>query len=830
MAFSFDVTTGIPRLNQSGTDTGLAGIATAIAALPSVERSTTFTTSAMRKPPIPNGMWYRCSTAGTSAATAPTYNPVVGSTTTDGTSVWTAFLAPVIQTLGTANHYFMPAIRFQITGTLTNANPQQQNFHCFDLFIFAGNFISGAWASDGVTPRWNGVHFITTRTNASGADPSAFFIQAGGQCTLIGGEVQVSGGVSFDDNTTPRSYKTRWRNTKEFGASSARFRSYTSNAIFQDVEAYDMAFDLFRMPTVPPSIKAIGSEYVYQYVGAAFGGADAKFSASALENPDGTYDFDNFASGWVELYNCAKGIDLNVVSQNPTTSILQKHLVPLFQNIEFTAKDTTGAVVENVRLTAKETPTNSPTVTFTTAGNLKTWDFINPLGYEVTTGANGKGYSSPVLKIDYWQSSFKRSVRWPIVSYIENGVTVLRATATYEARAANFKTTQVIVPLGYDDVKDASFGVVGLDTPMSVSETTASAITGISLVPSGANSGIATITAKNLQDVWNYYRWWISQFANRSSNDTWTCIGGVLDTGNWNVIIVGNVTKTANITSVKTTGLLTNNGTVNFPYEDSLGVRVAVSNLDPESFGVTWNLRYKKVADSLWTEITGTGNTTVILVEPTVDYDLQARVAGYTWKSITFNSEDALTVDLGLVYHVADDGTPQYLKPYNALLVDIFEYNDAEMSVEVTNTTGSIIQPSFNEMYQVIEKIQQNPDLVWMWVNPVTTNSTSQKVLVPPTSPLTLYLSTDSDASVKITCPVVYSDTGISADDRVKGNPTGYSIILGSSATADSSLIVSQLVEQLGGTGYDTETHSLTKIKVKVDKSLTKTQFLGFKS
>lgn len=34
MAFAFDVTSGIPRLTQSGTDTGLGGIATATNALP----------------------------------------------------------------------------------------------------------------------------------------------------------------------------------------------------------------------------------------------------------------------------------------------------------------------------------------------------------------------------------------------------------------------------------------------------------------------------------------------------------------------------------------------------------------------------------------------------------------------------------------------------------------------------------------------------------------------------------------------------------------------------------------------------------------------------
>ena len=271
---------------------------------------------------------------------------------------------------------------------------------------------------------------------------------------------------------------------------------------------------------------------------------------------------------------------------------------------------------------------------------------------------------------------------------------------------------------------------------------------------------------------------------------------------------------------------VTNDGTIGVPYQDVLGSRILLSGLDPQGFGVTWNVRYRKVGETAWVTISGTGNSTVILTD-TSEYELQARVAGYTWKETTFNTGVVLSVDLALQYHVADDGTPQWLKSFNSSLVDIFEYNDAEMEVEVTNTTGAILQPGFPELYRVVEKVQQDPTLVWLWVNPVTTNATSQKVLIPPTSPLRMYLSTDSDASVKITCPVVYSDTGISADDRVKGNPDGYSIILGSSATADSSLIVSQLIEQLGGQGFNTNNHSLTKIKVKVDKNLTKTQYLG---
>jgi hypothetical protein len=577
MAWSFDVASNIPRLNQSGTDTGLGGIATAINDLPIVARSTAVTNTIMRKPPIANGMWYRCSTAGTTSATAPTYNPVAGSTTTDGTSVWTAFQAPLVQNLGTTNHYFMPAVRVQITGTLTNSNPQQQNFHCLDLFIFTGNFISGAWASDGVTPRWDGVHFATTRTTASGADPSAFFIQNNGQCTFIGGEVQCSGGVSFDSGTTPRSYKTRWRGTKEFGASSSRFRSYTTNAIFQDVEAYDFAFDLFRMPTVAPSIKAIGSEYVYQYVGAAFGGADAKFSASALENPDGTYDFDNFASGWVELYNCVKGANLNVYNQNPTTSILQKHCVPLYQDLRITAKDTTGAAIENVRFNTTDVPNNSPTVTFITAGNLKTWDFRNALSYETTTNVSGIALSTPVLQVWYWQTSFKQNLRFPL------------STATYQGRAYNYKTMNVSVVLGSNSIQDVSAGMVSLDTATTVTESVASAITGITLTPSGATGGTITISSnKSYQDIWNYYRYWISQFANKTSNDTWTCIGGTLNTQNWNIVVNTGVTITssANISTLRTLGTVTLNGTAKITavYQDIAGTST-VLELNPPSNG-----------------------------------------------------------------------------------------------------------------------------------------------------------------------------------------------------------------------------------------------------
>jgi hypothetical protein len=535
MAWAFDVTSNIPRLTQSGTDSGLAGIATAINALPRVTVSTAYNTSAIRKPPVDNGMWYRCSVAGTTAATAPTYNPVAGSTTFDGTARFVAVLAPDVRTLGTANHYYMPVFRFNITGTLTNANPQIQNFTCWDVICSAtgATFNSGQWASDGVTPLYDGLHFCATRVGANGPDDTSggFQLQLNSQCTFIGGEVQVAGAVGFANDSTPRSYQTRWRNTKDWGGvTSSRFRSRSTTAIFRDCEFFDMAFDLFRMPA-EFSVKARGSEYLAQYVGAAFGGADAKFVASNLENVDGIYDFDNFSSGWVELYNCRQGAALKVVSQMSTPSVLARHCVPLYQDLIITARDTSGVVVQDVRFTATETPTNSPTITITTASNLKTWDFRTPLTYQTTTNASGVALSSPVLNVWYWQTSFKQSLRFP------------SSTATYQGRAYNFKTVNVSVVLGASAAIPVSAGMIGLDTATTVDEATALAYTGITFAPSGATGGTVTISSsRSLQEIWNAYRAWISQFANRSSNDTWGCISGNMSMGAWNMVVDSGVT------------------------------------------------------------------------------------------------------------------------------------------------------------------------------------------------------------------------------------------------------------------------------------------------
>jgi hypothetical protein len=564
MPFAFDVVSGVPRITQTGTDANLGGMATAINAVATVARSTAVAAGAILRPPAANGLWYRCTTAGTTAASAPLYNTVEGGSTTDGTAIFNAFLAPVIRTIAGGNHYYMPSVRVQINGTLTNANPQQNNFTCFDVEMAGGNWTSGTYASDSVTPLWNGLHFCAMRQGSAGAEESdgGLRLLSGAQFTFIGGEVQVAGSIVFNSGTTPRTYGTRWRNSREFGASSARIRNKTANAIFSQIELFDIAFDLFVMPTTAPSIKARGSEYLYQYVGSQFGGADARFVAFDLENPSGQFDFDNFGSGWVELYNCRSGAALRVVTQHPSSVFWVRHCVPLYQDLVITARDTAGAAVPDVRFTATESPTNPPTVTFTTQGNLKVWDFRTAATYQTTTNASGVALTSPVLNVWYWQTTFRQSLRFPA------------STATYEGRAYGYKSTTVSVLLGASAAIPVAAGMISRDTSTVLTHAAALAQTGITFAASGATGGTVTISAnETLQDVWDYYNAWIIEFANRPSNDTWTCVAGNMSMGAWNLVVNSGVTLSGsgNVTSFSTTGSVTNNGAITTVYTSSAG-------------------------------------------------------------------------------------------------------------------------------------------------------------------------------------------------------------------------------------------------------------------
>jgi hypothetical protein len=477
----------------------------------------------------------------------------------------------------------MPDFRFSIEGTLTNSNPQQENFTCWDLLLpaVASNFTSGAWASDGVTPRWDGLHFCATRVGSNNADNGSGGLQLqNGSFTFIGGEVQVAGAIGLTAGTTPRSYYTRWRNTKEWGASSSRIRSYTNLAVFRTCEFFDIAFDLFRMPA-EFSVKGRGCEYLAQYVGAQAGGADAKFTATNLENVDGTYDFDNYFSGWIELYNCAKGANLSVVTQYPNSAQWTKHCVPLYQDLIITAKNTAGVVVQDVRFSCTDSPTNSPTTTISTQANLKTWDFRDPITYQTTTNSSGVATSTPVLNVWYWSTTFKQNLRFPA------------STATYEGRAANYKTMTVSVVLGASAAIPVSAGMVGLDTPMTITETAALALTGITLTPSGATGGVIDVTVNcKWIDIWNKYRAHIAQFANRASQDTWDCLSGLLYSKAWTLNVATGVVITgdSDISSYKTNGTVTLNGTARIQsiYTSSAGTATIIEQLNVTSGASTY--------------------------------------------------------------------------------------------------------------------------------------------------------------------------------------------------------------------------------------------------
>lgn len=582
MTWAFDVTSNIPRITQSGTDANLDGMMTAINGVATVARSTAYTTAQLIKPPTPTGFWYRCSTAGTTAATAPAYGTTLAGTTTDGTAVFTAFRAPDARWQGAGYLFSMPDVRVNVTGTLTNSNPQIASFICWDLLLSAAgsNFTSGTWAADGVTPLYDGVHFTGVResTNASDNSSGGFQLQLG-QCTFIGGEVQVCGAIGIAAGTTLRSYYTRWRSTKQWsGVTTTRIRAYSTAAIFRECEFYAVAYDLFRMPA-EFSVKARKSEYVAQYAGAAYGGVDAYFKASALENADGSFDFDNYGGGYVELFNCAKGANLNVTSQLPSP----KHCVPLYQDVVITAKNTTGAAVQDVRFTATDAPTNSPTITITTAGNLKTWDFTAPLTYQVTTNASGIANTSPVLKVWYYQTSLKQNLRFPA------------STVTYEGRAYNYKTTTVSVVLGSNTAQSVSAGMVALDAATTVTEAVAGAMTKFTFAPAGATGGTVTATADfTVNELWNYYRWWISQFANRASTDSWTISGTKLTMGAWALVVNSGVTGSAptgatlNYVYAPT---ITNNGTLKFLYESSVGPSsiLTLKNVSPTGAAAIWH-------------------------------------------------------------------------------------------------------------------------------------------------------------------------------------------------------------------------------------------------
>ena len=458
--------------------------------------------------------------------------------------------------LGDGFLYSFPTLTLNISGILTIADPSKQTYIAFAVRVLnGGNYTSGTFCTDGITPKTGGVHFNSVGVSSQfvrGANAASFEVQSGGQYKFIGGIYYVSGGIAYLSGATNiEEFEVSVIASRAFGMSSIRIFYGTPNVSKTNCKHYDVGIDLFQKPTStrPFSVKAFNSEYVSQYVGSNNGGTDLLFIASGLSNQDGTFDFDNYDAGYVELYNCASGANLKVTCQANRTY----HCVPLFQNVNIKITNLSNVVQNGVNFKFIDASvSNTPTAIITTNGGVKSWDFRNPITYTGTTNTSGLSAVTPVLQVWHGATNLK-NLRFPL------------STINPQFRAYALETQVSSLILGSDTAQSLSVAMTAI--PLSITQAQAQALTGISFSPSGTSAGTITVTSnKTVTELWACYRNWISQIANFGSNDTWTFENAILNTGNWNIInsaiITGNIT---------TAGTVTGTGTVNGVYTDATG-------------------------------------------------------------------------------------------------------------------------------------------------------------------------------------------------------------------------------------------------------------------
>lgn len=111
---------------------------------------------------------------------------------------------------------------------------------------------------------------------------------------------------------------------------------------------------------------------------------------------------------------------------------------------------------------------------------------------------------------------------------------------------------------------------------LTLTEAQASALTGISIVSSGSTTGTVTISQnRTVAEIWQYYRYWISQLLNFNNNDTWNFDNSTLDVGGWNFVTSSVVTG-----NIKTTAVVTINtpGSITGVYTDSSGINISIQS------------------------------------------------------------------------------------------------------------------------------------------------------------------------------------------------------------------------------------------------------------
>lgn len=181
-------------LTQSGTDTTLEVFNTAITAIPLVARNTAYSVNTVIKPPTANGFFYKCTVAGTSSATEPTYTPTVSASVIDGTATFVAILASTKQIVGSKTIYRINSFQVIIAGTLTyDAKLEALELtDCTASPIFRLNSGSNLTINSLINskPSYEEALIIRPLTNAVNTE---FIVDAGSTFNLNGGKIVVSG-------------------------------------------------------------------------------------------------------------------------------------------------------------------------------------------------------------------------------------------------------------------------------------------------------------------------------------------------------------------------------------------------------------------------------------------------------------------------------------------------------------------------------------------------------------------------------------------------------------------------------------------------------------
>lgn len=222
-----------------------------------------------------------------------------------------------------------------------------------------------------------------------------------------------------------------------------------------------------------------------------------------------------------------------------------------------------------------------------------------------------------------------------------------------------------------------------VDRAVTVTEAVAGAITGIAIDP--ATTKITVSADLTLSDLYHYYRWWISRIANFDTAQFASADSGVVNIGSWTIDIINNgrLRKSANLSTITTTGALTVSGdgdyfvpitaagTTYYPAVTFSGLPTA-----PNANGVAPNpVMAIRSGAGPWQAVTVTaGEARFRLTDYGFGpYQVKADAIGYRRTlpiSIAANFEG--TYLFGLDEFLADDGTPMVGKqpPANALTFD----------------------------------------------------------------------------------------------------------------------------------------------------------------